>query len=73
MVPMQIQGTAPQDGSDIKLAQERRMVKTHGLRKVFKGFRLTVMYFFILLIAQSPKERKKHKDSQRFYNVSGPL
>jgi len=42
MFPMQIQGIAPWHGSGIKLAQERLVLKTYGLRKVFEGFLLTV-------------------------------
>ena len=57
---MQIQGTAPWHGSGIKLAQERLVVKTYGLRKVFEGFWLTVRYHFILLTAQSPRNAKTH-------------
>ena len=52
---MQIQGIAPWHGSGIKLAQERLVVETYGLRKVFEGFRLAVRYFFILLTAQSSR------------------
>ena len=71
MIPMQIQGVAPWHGSGIKLAQERLVVKTYGLRKVFEGFWLPVRYSFILLTAQSPRNAKKHKDFQRFYKVPG--
>jgi len=58
MFPVQIQDIAPWHGSDIKLAQERLVVKTYGLRKVFEGFWLAVRYFFILLTAQSPRNAK---------------
>ena len=55
MFPMQIQGIAPWHGSGITLAQERLVVGTYGLRKVFEGFWLAVRYFFILPTAQRPR------------------
>ena len=58
MFRMQIQGIAPWHGSGIKFAQERLVMKTHGLRKVFEGFWLTIRCFFILLTAQSPRNAK---------------
>ena len=58
MTPMQIQGAAPWHGSGIKLVQERLVVKTYGLRKVFEGFWLTVRCFLILPTTQSPRNAK---------------
>ena len=54
---MQIQGIAPWHGSGIKLAQERLVVETYGLRKVFEGFPLTVHSFFYLLTPSGPEKR----------------
>ena len=59
MFPMQIQGTAPQDGFDISLAEERWMVEIYGLRKVPEGFPLTIRFPGVhLLAALAPGRRK---------------
>ena len=45
-------------------------MKTYGFIKVFKGFWLTVRCFLFCSPPRAPGTQK-HKDSQRFYKVSG--
>ena len=71
--PLQIQGTAPQDGSGIQLAQEGRTVKTYGFNKVFKDFRCAVRYFFILLTAHSPRNAETQGLPTFLQRFRGPM
>ena len=64
MFPMQIQGIAPWHGSGIKLAQERLVVETYGLRKVFEGFWLAIRYSFYFAHRPEAQERKNTRISK---------
>ena len=69
---MRIQGVAPWHGSGIKLAQERLVVKTYGLRKVFEGFWLTIIYVFYFAHRPEPQERRNTRIPNVFTTFLSP-